>query len=469
MRTRTLTGVHVLFATAELSPLARVGGLAEASGGLVRALRASGVDVDVVVPDYADTPLADESTSELEVASWARPMHVRRGHLDGFGSVTLIGGAGIAKPHPYVDAHGEGWSDNNHRFAAFSAAVARLIDDTHPDLVHLNDWHVGTVPAFLPTPPPLVLTIHTLGYQGTTGAWLLDRLPTHRTAYEWWGSANPLLGAIRLADRVLTVSPTYAREIVRPETGMGLDHELRERGDTLIGIRNGIDTAEWAPSTDSHLAARYGTATLAGKRKCRTALLREVGWTGAAKEPIIGVVSRLVDQKGIDLLTDIAHLLPGLGARLVVLGAGQRRMADRLHELASDHPEWVSFTEGYDIGLGHRIFAGADLFAMPSRFEPCGLAQMQAMAYGTIPVVTDVGGLHDTVIDDDAFPDLGTGFVARSARDVELLDALHRAVRAWRTTRRRAAIIERGMSTDWSWTTPAGQHIELYDDLVGRR
>ncbi len=181
------------------------------------------------------------------------------------------------------------------------------------------------------------------------------------------------------------------------------------------------------------------------------------------------MVSRLVDQKGIDLLTDIAHLLPGIGARLVVLGAGQRRVAERLHHLAATHPERVSFSEGYDLGFGHRIFAGADLFAMPSRFEPCGLAQMQAMAYGTIPVVTDVGGLHDTVIDDDAHADLGTGFVAGAARDIDLLDALHRAVRAWRTPRRRTAIIERGMSADWSWATPAGQHIEIYEALLAGR
>jgi starch synthase len=458
--------MQVLFASAELAPVVRVGGLAEASAGLVQALRRAGVEVDVVLPDYGGWWLSDQEDHEVWVGDWAGPMRVRTGTLDGVGPVTLVGGAGIERPHPYVDEWGNGWYDNDRRFAAFAAVVGRLAGERRPDVVQLNDWHTAFAHAWMPDDQASVLTIHTLGHQGWCDPGWLDRLPAHREAYEWYGTGNALLGSIRLADRVVAVSPTYAREILTESEGFRMHVELAARGPDLVGIRNGIDLDEWHPAIDPHLPVRYDATDPSGKEACRAALLAEVGW-GDTPDPVIGMVTRLVDQKGVDLALGATRYLEGMGARLVVLGAGSRELADAAHAAAAAMPERVAFHEGYDLGLGHRILAGADLFLMPSRFEPCGLAQMQAMVYGTIPVVTDVGGLHDTVTDDDRFRLSGTGFVAAAVDVAGVVDALHRAVRAWRSPRRRAGIMARGMAIDWSWDGPAAEYLRLYESVVG--
>jgi starch synthase len=461
--------MRILFATAELSPLARVGGLAEASAGLTRELRTLDVDVNVVVPDYGGIALHDEHRFPLDVPPWVGPVHARHGVAEDFGRVTLIDAPGIARPHPYLDpATGEGWPDNDARFFAFSAGVASLVRSERPDVLHCNDWHTGAVLGMLPERPPTVFTIHTLGYQGTTGPGWAARLPCATEAYAWYGGVSPLAGALRLADLVIAVSPTYAREILTEAAGMGMNEILGARGDRLVGIRNGIDTRTWNPATDRHLAAVYEPGQLAGKQSCRHALATELGWDPQG-DPIIGVVTRLAEQKGVDLVLDIAPLLDALPGQLVILGSGDRHLAARARAAAEARPDRVAFHEGYDEAFGHRIFAGADLFVMPSRFEPCGLAQMQAMAYGTIPVVTDVGGLHDTVIDDDRRRGSGTGFVSSTVDTMGIIDALHRAVRVLRQPARRKAMQRRGMSADWSWAVPAAEHLAHYRRLAGSR
>jgi starch synthase len=459
---------RILFATAELSPLARVGGLAEAAAGLTSALARLGLEVEVVVPDYGSRVLTDETIDHLDVPDWVGGALARRG-LDASGRVvTLVSVPALARPHPYLDpATGEGWVDNDHRFAAFSAAVAALVRTRPPDILHLNDWHTGLVPGFLDTRPPTVLTIHTIAYQGTSSPDWLGRLVAHREAYEWFGGTNPLAGAIALADRVIAVSPTYAREIVTPELGVGLHHRLGALGDRLLGIRNGIDTDVWDPSRDGHLPAPYTAAAPGPKRESRRALHHELGWTddGAV---MIGMVTRLAEQKGVDLALDLAPFLADLPGRLVLLGAGDHALAQRAREAATSAPDRVAFHDGYDDALGHRIFGGADLFLMPSRFEPCGLAQMQAMAYGTVPVTTDVGGLHDTVIDDDRRRGEGNGFVSLSVDAAGMVDEVHRATRAVRQPNRRKALQRRGMNVDWSWTQPALDHLAVYRELITR-
>lgn len=456
--------MRVLFATAELRPLVSAGGLGEAASGLLRELRSQGVDVEAVVPDYGGWELADEQPVEdLWVPGWAAPARARRGTMPDIGPITLVDAPGIAKPHPYVDGDGRGWPDNDLRFAAFSAAIAAICDRTQPDILHLNDWHTAMALGLISQPPPSILTIHTLAYQGQTHPGWLDRLPHWPHRYAWWGGTNPLAGAIALATRVVAVSPNYAREIQTPAFGAGLDGLLRARADALVGIRNGIDVAAWNPSTDTHLAATYTARSRAGKAMCRDALHGELGWLPDADRPVVVMVTRLVDQKGVDLVLDLAHLLPGIGARLALLGSGDRAVADRATATAAALRDSFAFVEGYDAALSHRLFGGGDLLLMPSRFEPCGLAQMQAMAYGTIPVVTDVGGLHDTVVDADADPGAGIGFVAASVDTTGLVDALHRAVRAWRVKGRRRDITTRGMTTDWSWAEPAQDFIALYE------
>ncbi|MCL4163919.1 UNVERIFIED_CONTAM: hypothetical protein GTU68_025461 [Idotea baltica] len=251
---------------------------------------------------------------------------------------------------------------------------------------------------------------------------------------------------------------------------MGLHQHLADLGDRLLGVINGIDVEEWNPTTDLHIQANYSADAMRGKVTNRNALARAFGINSdPPAQPIIGMVTRLVEQKGIDLAADAARFLEHVPARMVVLGSGEKALVDALNDLTVRYPGRIGFANDYNAQLGHLIFAGADLMLMPSRFEPCGLAQMQAMAYGTIPVVTDVGGLHDTVIDDDAHPGSGTGFVSRSVDAAGMIDAIHRASRAWSSTKRRAEIRRRGMSIDWSWAGPAETYRRIYSEIGSPR
>jgi starch synthase len=439
--------------------------MAEAVAGLVRQLRRDGVTVTVALPDYGGVELAGERRSGLDVPEWAGPVVARVGILPDHGELTLIDGPGMAKPHPYNDPTGQAFDDNDRRFFAFSAGVAALARELRPDVLHVNDWHTAATLGLLADDevPPSVLTIHTLAYQGVCAPEWMGRLARRADDFAWYGDTNPLLGGIRLADRVVTVSPNYADEILDEANGMGLHGVLAQLGPRLVGIINGIDTDEWNPAIDDHLVAAFDLGSMRGKAANRTALHARFGLdTAGPAQPLVGMVTRLVEQKGIDLAADAARFLAGMPARLAVLGSGDAHLADRLTRLATEHPGRIGFVDGYDATLSHLVFAGSDLLLMPSRFEPCGLAQMQAMAYGTIPVVTDVGGLHDTVVDADADPERGTGFVSRSVDVAGMVDALHRATRAWSSTRRRSAIRNRAMSIDWSWAEPAQAYTDLY-------
>jgi starch synthase len=457
--------VRVLFASAELAPLAAVGGLAQAAAGLVRELASQGVEVEAVLPDYGDVELADEERLDLEVPSWARPAVARRGRHDAVARLTLIELPGIRRPHPYVDGTGAGWPDNDARFLGFSVAVAALARAARPDVVHLNDWHSAAATAGLGDGPPSVLTVHNLAYQGWTGAEWVDRLGARGAAFARDGGCNPLAGGIALAEAVVVVSPTYREEVLLPETGAGLDALLREREDSLLGIRNGIDAEVWNPAQDLHLPAPYDARDPSPKQLSRAALLERLGLPERSG-PLAVAVTRLVEQKGVDLLLPLVPRLGDLGLQLAILGAGEDWLARQLHEAAVRHPASLAFVEGYDEALSHLLLAGGDLLVMPSRFEPCGLAQMQAMRYGTLPVVTDVGGLHDTVVDLDEDPDRGTGWRAAAAETAAFRAALGRAVAGWSDLPIRAAAQRRGMTADWSWAEPAAEHVELYRRLV---
>lgn len=459
--------MNVLLASAEMAPIARVGGMAEAVAGLVKQLRRDGVDVTVALPDYGGITLTDEKTTALDVPDWAGPATVRIGTLDELGRIALINTPGSEKPHPYNDETGMAFPDNEQRFFSFSAGVAALVRRIKPEVLHLNDWHSAATLGLLTDAPPTLLTVHTLGYQGVSDPEWMDRLVRSPELFAWYGSTNPLLGAMALADRVVTVSPHYAAEILSEEHGMGLHEHLAALGDRLIGIINGIDIGEWNPETDPYLKTHFSVEAMRGKTAQRNALIKEFGLsTDGPAQPIIGMVSRLVDQKGIDIAIDAARFLDRVPARLVILGSGDAGLVEALNDLVGRFPGRIGFEHGYNAGLGHTIFAGSDLLLMPSRFEPCGLAQMQAMTYGTIPIVTDVGGLHDTVIDDDRQPESGTGFVSESIDAAGMVDAIHRAARAWSSTKRRSAIRRRGMTIDWSWAGPAAVYRQLYRDIT---
>lgn len=456
--------MRVVFVTAELSPVAAVGGLAAAAAGLGSELRRQGVDLDIMMPDYGGVVLADETVVELDVPDWVGSATVRRGRHPDVGRLHLVSVPGMARDHPYLQADGQGWGDNSERFFRFSRAVAASIDRDRPDIVHLNDWHTGAVSAALTDAPPTVLSIHNLAYQGTTDASWLARLGPRAEHYEWWGGTNPLSGAIALADRIVAVSPHYATEIVTTAGGFGLDEALRNRRADLVGILNGIDTGIWDPGSDAHLPATFDARHLDGREVDRTALFDALGLP--VDGPLLAtVVTRLTHQKGIDLIAELVGLLDQIPMRLALLGSGDAALAGRLHDLAQEYPSTFVFVEGYDEALSHLMFAGGDLYVMPSRFEPCGLTQMQAMRYGAVPVVTAVGGLVDTVVDAD-LDAAGTGFVARHATAHDLLAALFRAERRLRDRRRRTAMRKRIMAIDWSWEAPALDYLALYRELL---
>jgi starch synthase len=305
---------------------------------------------------------------------------------------------------------------NAERFFRFARAVAAFVEQDPPDVVHLNDWHTAAVLAALATPPPTVLSVHNVAYQGNADASWLDRIGPRARHYEWWGGTNPLSGAIALADRIVAVSPNYANEIVTPEGGFGLDEPLRHRADDLVGILNGIDTEVWNPAEDALIAAPFAASSIDARATNGGALHERVGFVddGVA---LATVVSRLTHQKGIDLLAPLVPLLSQIPMRLAILGSGDAGLAAHLHELARTHPDSFAFVDGYDEALSHLMFAGADLYLMPSRFEPCGLTQMQAMRYG-----------GDRC--------------------------------------RRSAIQKRVMAIDWSWREPACEYLTLYRELI---
>lgn len=456
--------VRIVFATAELSPVITVGGLAAAAAGLVGALRRAGAEVDVLLPDYGGIDLVDEQRIDLDVPQWAGPASIRVGEHPVVGRLHLVAAPGLARSHPYLQPDGQGWLDNSARFFRFARAVAAHCEATRPDVVHLNDWHTAAAMAALDPALPTVLSLHNLAHQGTAGPEWLQLIGPRSEHFEWWGGTNPLSGAIALADRVVAVSPHHVSEILTTEGGFGLDGPLRARGPAVTGILNGIDVSVWDPSGDPVLPTRFSADDLSGKDSCRIALVERLGLVD--DDSLLAVaVTRLTDQKGIDLLEPIIPILDEFPLRLAVLGSGDRALADRLHEAAESYPERFAFVEGYDEGLSHLMFAGADLFVMPSRFEPCGLTQMQAMRYGTIPVVTGVGGLVDTVPDLDDDPRRGRGVRALSPDPTHLASALHRAVR--RCPRRRLdALRRRVMGVDWSWDAPAAEYLALYRSLI---
>ena len=454
--------MRITFATAEFSPIATVGGLAAASAGLVDALRRGGIDVDVVLPDYTSIDEGIIETIELHVPLWAGPATAKRiKHLEA-GEIILIDAPGLAKSPPYLQPDGNGWLDNTDRFMRFSAAVAAFVRHTSPDAVHLNDWHTATALAALDPSPPSVLSLHNLAHQGASGSEWLDLIGPKSDHYKWWDGTNPLAGAIALADYVVAVSPHHATEIVEDGNGFGLDGALRAKGSALTGILNGIDTTVWNPEHDKCLSAAFSAGDHNGKILNREHLVSELGLTD--DDSLLAVaVTRLTDQKGIDLLLPLINLLDEIPLRLAVLGSGDRTLSAQL-AAAADNADRFTFVDGYDEALSHRLIAAGDLFLMPSRFEPCGLTQMQAMRYGTIPIVTPVGGLIDTVFDLDAHSRVGRGFVMNDVSSTALISAVHRAVRKCKG-KQLENIRTRIMSIDWSWDAPAREFIKIYQQI----
>jgi starch synthase len=456
--------------TAEMAPLAKVGGLGDVAGALSAELAARGHEVTVLLPAYATIRTDQLAGLALETATvffdgMERRVPLRRGRL-GKLEVILLDDPLVAGRGPYDDADAR---DEAYRYALLSRVAADWLAP-RCDLLQLHDHHAALAASMLVgrPRPAVLLTVHNMAFQGIHAWPHLDaaHLPAEsRNRLDWYGRANSLKGALISADAVNAVSPTYAHEIRETEHGCGLQQFVRDRGDSLTGIVNGIDTRVWNPANDPYLAAQYGPREMAGKEACRAALMRELALPAEGpRRPLIGIVSRLTEQKGFDLLRPIMPEVTAL-ADLAVLGQGDTRIEAGFRAASGRH---VGVRIGFDEGLAHRVVAGSDLVLMPSRFEPCGLIQLIAMRYGTLPVVRRTGGLADTVVDADEHPDTGWGFQFDRPTPAALFSAIFRGLKAVQDGRG-PLLARRGMAVDVSWSQSAGRYEALMAGIVAER
>ena len=482
--------MRIVMLASECEPFAKTGGLADVVDALARALGQRGHRVDVVLPFYRGLqPPAGVLTRRTIAVPVGSPPGARRdvGDLatvdlvdadaDGYRLRLVDHPFSFDRPDFYVQ-DGRDYPDNAARFALLGAAALEGIrlDGEPVDVLHGHDWQAGPLilavrsgrsASTVPGDPAALLTCHNLAYHGWTprdGAWQLG--DAGQDAGDAHG-VDLLREAIGRADLVNTVSPTFARESLQPEFGAGTDDLLRARGDRYLGILNGIDAGLWDPAMDAALPARYSATEPAGKAVCRADLAARNGLD--PEGPIFGLVGRLDPQKGFDLLAAAAERIVGLGAGIVVLGTGDHALVGGLRELATRMPGRVVVIDRFDRDEARRIYAGADAFLMPSRFEPCGQGQMIALRYGTVPVVRATGGLADTIVDADAQPATGNGFSFGPADPEALLDACGRAVAAFADRGRWAAIVGRGMAEDHSWARPAAAYEAAYERAIALR
>mgnify|MGYP003588003082 CR=1 FL=1 len=479
--------MNIVYIASEIVPFASTGGLADIGSALPRALARHGVQVWRVMPLYrqvAEGPFALQDTGlrldipvgfrvhRAEVWMTEQPapqtFFIRR---DEFFDRTQL----YSLPDRDYD-------DNFERFVFFQKAAVALIDalSLHPDVVHVSDWQTGLVPLFLkhglqgmgrPGAEKTVFTIHNLAYQGIFpgSQYALTNLPFfcfNVGTAEFYGNVNCMKAGITTADAVTTVSRTYAQEIQTEEAGLGLNGVLSRLGDRLVGIVHGADYDVWDPSRDEHIAARYSAGDMSGKRACKEDLIRTMGLNITPDTPLIGMVSRLVDQKGLDILAEAMPGLMNLDLAFVLLGMGQERYHDLCEQWVARWPGRFAVRLGYDNPLAHRIEAGADVYLMPSRFEPCGLGQLYSLRYGAIPVVHATGGLEDTIEDIGGNPGQGTGFKFKSYTAEGLLSAIHRALEHMKDAPAWHDLMKRAMAQDFSWDRAADEHLSLYRRLL---
>jgi len=482
--------MKVLVASSEIVPFAKTGGLADVTGALPKALRRIGVEADCILPLYRCV-----DRSRFPFTGPGQSIRVPLGHREEEGSVveTDAGGgvrAFLVRNDRFFDREflygtREGdYIDNCERFTFFCRAVMEWIERTgrRYDILHCNDWQTALVPAYVKTlyadrepfrSAGTVFTVHNMGYQGLF--WNHD-LPITGLGWElftpqgleFYGKINLMKAGLVFADVLTTVSDTYSREIQTPEFGYGLEGVLYERREDLYGIVNGIDDEEWHPAGDRWIAANYSADDLSGKSACRRDLLSVFGLP-PGDEAIVGLIGRLTAQKGFDLVERIGDWLAAQPLRVVILGAGERKYEEAMEALGRKFPDRIAIRVAYDNALAHKIEAGAGMFLMPSRYEPCGLNQIYSLKYGTVPVVRETGGLADTVVDADANPAEGTGFTFRRYEAEDLKGAVSRALAAYADRPRWDAIVRRGMTRDFSWEASARAYLDLYGKALRKR
>jgi starch synthase len=475
--------MRILYVASEAVPFAKTGGLADVIGTLPKSIKELGHEVVVVIPRYRDTKIQDPVLSSLTIPMGGifrfcsiyetdQPAEVR---------VFLIDYPEYFDREGLYQASNQDYPDNAERFAFFSLAALEFAKRAPkaPDIIHCNDWQSSLVPVYLKVlygndpffrNTKTLLTIHNLAFQGIFSRSVLSRISLPEALFnpeqlEFYGNVNFLKGGILFADKLSTVSVKYSQEIRSAEFGFGLDGVLLKRSSDLTGILNGADYSQWDPASDPWLSASYSADHLEGKKDCKVDLLKEFQIEGSLERPLIGIVSRLADQKGFDLLQQIADAIVREGASLVVLGTGEERYSRFFLELQRRYPRYVGVKIAHDERLAHKIEAGSDMFLMPSRFEPCGLNQIYSLKYGTVPIVRATGGLDDTVVD-STDPDEGDGFKFSTYSSEQLLNAVRRALQVYQDQNRWQALMRRGMGQDFSWHRSAERYLEVYQLLV---
>ena len=471
----------------EVVPFAKTGGLADVLGALPPALARLGWDVTVAMPRYRGVTAGTLiERVPVSVGGYTREMGLFDAPMADGARALLVDCPDLYDRDSLYASAGSEYPDNARRFAVLVRAALEFVArrGTPPAVVHAHDWQAGLAPVYLNTifashpvlrRIPTVFTIHNIAYQGVFEADWLPRLDLGWEELgvdrmEFWGRMSFLKGAINTATMITTVSRRYAEEIQTPEFGAGLEGVLARRRDRLVGIPNGIDTSVWDPEHDPYLPAPYSAAHLEGKAAAKRAVLERCGLPAderALARPLVGMISRMVDQKGFDLIAEIAEELPGLDASFVVLGTGEARYQDLWTGMAARHPRKIGVYIGFEEALAHLIEGGADIFLMPSRFEPCGLNQMYSLRYGTVPVVRAVGGLADTVNDYAPGSSQSTGFVFEEYTGAALLRTLRRALEVFQDRPRWRALQDAGMRQDNSWDRSAQEYVTIYEKSMG--
>jgi starch synthase len=477
----------ILFATSEAHPLIKTGGLADVASSLPRALLKRGHDVKILLPAYASVLLKAKEVGVKKIGELAisgQTISLLQTRLPGSRVAVIlvdIPQFSEREGNPYCGPDGNDWSDNHWRFFVFAkAAEAIALNQANlhwqPDIVHCNDWQTGLIPALLAqaeTKPATVFTIHNLAYRGLFSYQVFAELglPSdywHHERLEFYGQMSFMKGGLAFADAITTVSQSYAQEIQTPEFGCGLDGVLRARAQDLSGVLNGIDMDEWNPGSDKLITHNYNRRTANQKVKNKLALQEKLGLPVNEAIPVLGFIGRLVEQKGIDLILNQINQLLAQDCQLVILGSGVATYEQALKNIAAQHPTKVSVTIGYNEAFAHQIEASADMFLMPSMFEPCGLNQMYSLRYGTLPIVNAVGGLRDTVTEkpvDDIGTD-GNGFVFHLPTAEDLHLTIKRALAAYQQPEVWKKLQQNAMRQDFSWEKSAELYEEIYSSIV---
>lgn len=481
--------MRVLFVSSEIYPLAKTGGLADVSAALPNALAALGVEMHLLLPAYPKAiEVAVGKSVDVEIADFmgAGPLRLISARTpDKALPIWLVDCPSLFRRSggPYQDENGQDWPDNAQRFAIFNHVAAQLslgviLPNWQADIVHANDWHAGLLPVILAgtsgQKPASVFTIHNLAYQGVFPAAFYPQLGLPGDCFanggvEFYGNISFLKAGIRYSDHLTTVSPTYAREILTAGYGCGLEGLLQHRAQDLVGILNGADYRIWDPTTDTRLAATFNSGNIAGKRACKTALQSEFGLEADPEAPLLVFMSRITEQKMADV---VAAALPGIvesGAQCALLGNGDRQLEERFELAACHHPGRVAARIGYEEPVAHRLLAGGDILLHPARFEPCGLTQLYAMRYGTLPVVRSTGGLCDTVVDatDSSIRHgTATGFAFEGANTTDMLHCIERALAIYRQPLIWRKMQRQAMAQNFGWSESARRYLALYHDLA---